>query len=160
MNRGCRANKTGFVLEKTVEGTLRGHGYLEICPQLPKKRKREWLLISTDNSKRYAKQVYIGSSIYETEINVDFYIVNSGLFPRGLIVECKWQEDKGSVDEKYPYLNLNIKNCYRVPTIVIVGGDGMRQGSIDWFKKQIPDNQNLLAVHKLEGFITWANKYL
>ncbi len=139
---------------------MRGHGYLEICPQLPKKRKRDWLLISTENPKRYAKQVYIGSSIYETEINVDFYIVGSGLFPLGLIVECKWQEDKGSVDEKYPYLYLNIKNCYRVPTIVIVGGDGMRQGSIDWFKKQIPDNQNLLGVHKLEGFITWANKHL
>ena len=95
MNRGFRANKTGFVLETTVEGTLRGHGYLEICPQLPKKRKREWLLSSTENPKRYAKQVYIGSSIYETEINVDFYIVGSGLCPRGLIVECKWQEDKG-----------------------------------------------------------------
>ncbi len=24
MNRGCTANKTGFVLEATVEGTLRG----------------------------------------------------------------------------------------------------------------------------------------
>jgi len=139
---------------------LRGHGYLEICPQLPKKRKRDWLLLSTANPKRYAKQVYIGSSIYETEINVDFYIVDAASFPLGLIVECKWQEDKGSVDEKYPYLNLNIKSCYRVPTIVIVGGDGMRQGSIDWFKKQIPDNQNLLGVHKLEAFITWANKHL
>ena len=32
MNRGSRANKTGFVLETTVEGTLKGHGYLEICP--------------------------------------------------------------------------------------------------------------------------------
>ena len=61
MNRGFRANKTGFVLETTVEGTLRGHGYLEICPQLPKKRKRDWLLISTENPKRYAKQVYIAS---------------------------------------------------------------------------------------------------
>ena len=47
-----------------------------------------------------------------------------------------------------------------MPTIVIVGGDRMRQGSIDWFKKQIPDNKNLLGVHKLEGFITWANKHL
>ena len=127
---------------------------------MPKKRKRDWLLISTTNPKRYAKQVYIGSSIYETEINVDFYIVSSASFPLGLIVECKWQEDKGSVDEKYPYLNLNIQNCYRVPTIVIVGGDGMRQGSIDWFKKQIPENPNLLGVHKLEAFITWANKHL
>lgn len=160
MNRGCRANQTGFVLETTVAGTLQGHGYLEICPQLPKKRKRDWLLVSTAIPKRYAKQVYIGSSIYGTEINVDFYIVDSGVFSQGLIVECKWQEDKGSVDEKYPYLNLNIKNCYRVPTIVIVGGDGMRQGSIDWFKKQISDNPNLLGVYKLEAFITWANKHL
>jgi hypothetical protein len=160
MNRGGRANQTGFVLETTVAGTLQGHGYLEICPHLPKKRKRDWLLLSTEIPKRYAKQVYIGSSIYETEINVDFYIVGSGSISQGLIVECKWQEDKGSVDEKYPYLNLNIKNCYQVPTIVIVGGEGMRQGSIDWFKKQIGDNQNLLGVYKLEGFITWANKYL
>jgi hypothetical protein len=33
MNRGFRAYKTGFVLETTVEGTLKAHGYLEICPQ-------------------------------------------------------------------------------------------------------------------------------
>ncbi len=29
MNRGCRANQTGFVLETTVAGTLQAHGYID-----------------------------------------------------------------------------------------------------------------------------------
>lgn len=160
MSQGGRANKSGTVLEMTVEGTLKAHGYLEICEHLPKKRKREWLFSSTDIPKRYAKQVFIGSSIYKTEVYVDFYILGSPSIPKGLIIECKWQESGGSVDEKFPYLNLNIRDCYPASAIVVIGGEGMRQGAIDWLRKQIESNSNLLAVHKLESFIAWGNKNL
>jgi hypothetical protein len=35
--------------------------------------------------------------------------VNQTKFSDGLIIECKWQESAGSVDEKYPFVVLNIK---------------------------------------------------
>ncbi|XWK87722.1 MAG: hypothetical protein U7127_26595 [Phormidium sp.] len=37
MTQGGKANLSGNVLESTVEGTLQGHGYIQIGENLPKK---------------------------------------------------------------------------------------------------------------------------
>jgi hypothetical protein len=160
MSQGGRAVVSGNVLEKTVETILQVHGYIEICGDLPKKRRRDWLIYLNEPSKRYARQVYIGSGIYGTAIYVDFYIVDSVAIPNGLIVECKWQQAGGSVDEKLPYLNLNIQNCYPSPTVVLIDGEGMKKGAIDWLSRQVNSNPNLLAVHNLTHFMIWANNHL
>jgi hypothetical protein len=160
MNQGGRAVISGNVLERTVETILQVHGYIEICRDLPKKRRRDWLVYSTDSPKRYAKQVYIGSGIYGTDIYVDFYIFNALTIPAGLIVECKWQQSGGSVDEKLPYLNLNIQTCYPSPAVVLIDGEGMKKGAINWLNRQVSSNENLLAVYNLAHFMIWANKHL
>jgi len=41
-----------------------------------------------------------------------------------------------------------------------MGGEGMRQKALDWFKKQVDHNQNLLAVYSLDRFIAWSNNHL
>jgi hypothetical protein len=158
--QGARANKSGEILENHVETTLRAHGYFHVCSSGTKKRHKDFILNSIFLPKRYAKQVYIGTGIYQTDIYVDFYIVGLPLMASGLIIECKWQESSGSVDEKFPYLNLNIQHSYPAPTIVVIGGEGMREGAIDWLKQRVTDNQNLLAVYSLDRFIAWANKHL
>ncbi|WP_276748070.1 PD-(D/E)XK nuclease superfamily protein [Chlorogloeopsis fritschii] len=158
--QGARANKSGEILENHVETTLRAHGYFQVCSHVPKKQRREFILTSTLLPKRYAKQVYIGTGIYQTDIYVDFYVVGLSTMPSGLIIECKWQESEGSVDEKFPYLNLNIQYSYPAPTIIVIGGEGMREGAIDWLKERETDNHNLLAVHSLDRFIAWANQHL
>jgi hypothetical protein len=61
MNQGGRAVVSGNVLEKTVETILQVHGYIDICRDLPKKRRRDWLFYSNELPKRYAKQVYSNS---------------------------------------------------------------------------------------------------
>ncbi|HEY9669398.1 MAG TPA: PD-(D/E)XK nuclease superfamily protein [Coleofasciculaceae cyanobacterium] len=160
MNQGGRAVISGNVLEKTVEVILQSHGYVEICRDLPKKRRRDWLVYSSHPPKRYAKQVYIGLGIYGTDIYVDFYIFNDVAFPTGLIIECKWQQSGGSVDEKLPYLNLNIQNCYPSPAMVLIEGEGMKKGAIDWLTRQVISNGNLLAVYNLSHFMIWANNHL
>lgn len=98
-------------------------------------------------------QVYIGSGIYGTDIYVDFYIVGATAISSGLIIECKWQQTGGSVDEKLPYVNLNIQNCYLAPAVVLIDGGGMKPGAITWLTRQVAFNQNLLAVHTLTNFI-------
>src|ERR671932_22185 len=160
MTQGGRAVISGNVLERTVEIILQAHGYSEICRDLPKKRRRDWLVYSAEPSKRYAKQVYIGAGIYGTDIYVDFYIFDTVAMPAGLIVECKWQQAGGSVDEKLPYLNLNIQNCYPSPSVVLIDGEGMKKGAINWLTRQVDFNPNLLAVYNLSHFIIWANKHL
>ena len=97
MNQGARANRAGHVLETTVEGTLRGHGYFPVSSPV-RKQYRENILNSTLLPKRYARNVYIGEGIYQTDLYVDFYIIGSTAIPSGLIIECKWQESSGSVD--------------------------------------------------------------
>ncbi|MEC4885962.1 MAG: PD-(D/E)XK nuclease superfamily protein [Scytonema sp. PMC 1070.18] len=158
--QGARANKSGGILESQVETILRAYNYFQVSSQLSKKVKREFLLNSIFLPKRYAKQVYIGTGIYQTDIYVDFYIVGLPALSSGLIIECKWQESGGSVDEKFPYLNLNIQYSYPAPTIIVLGGEGMREGAIDWLKERVTDNHNLLAVYSLDRFIAWANKNL
>lgn len=159
MTQGGKANKSGNVLEKTVEGTLAGHGYAPIGENLVKKQRLGFLLNQTSLPKRYARQVYIGTGIYGTEIYVDFYIIGASI-PSGLIIECKWQQTGGSVDEKLPYVNLNIQSCYPAPAVVLIDGGGMKPGAITWLKAQIPHNQNLLQVHDLTSFIKWTNNNL
>ncbi|BAZ25144.1 hypothetical protein NIES4073_60480 [Kalymmatonema gypsitolerans NIES-4073] len=158
--QGGRANQSGNVLERTVEGTLLGHGYELIGGNVLKKQRLGYLINSTSLTKRYARQVYIGPGIYGTDIYVDFYIIGSATIPSGLIIECKWQQTGGSVDEKLPYVNLNIQNCYPAATIVLIDGGGMKPKAITWLKSQVTQNQNLLAVHNLSTFIAWTNNNL
>ncbi|WP_017319212.1 PD-(D/E)XK nuclease superfamily protein [Mastigocladopsis repens] len=160
MTPGGRANQSGNVLERTVEGTLSGHGYNLVSDNLPKKQRLGYLINCTSLSKRYARQVYIGPGIYGTDIYVDFYIIGSAAIPSGLIIECKWQQSGGSVDEKLPYVNLNIQNCYPAPAIVLIDGGGMKPKAITWLRTQVAHNQNLLAVHNLSTFIAWTNNHL
>lgn len=160
MTPGRRAVTSGNVLEKTVEAALQVHGYIHIGENLPKKSLRDWLLHSSEPTKRYARQVYIGKGIYKTDIYVDFYILGCADFPAGLIVECKWQQSKGSVDEKLPYVNLNIQQCYPVQTVVLIDGNGMKPGAIAWLNQQIGTNPHLAAVHTLSSFIVWGNNKL
>ena len=160
MSQGGRAAKSGSVLESTVEGTLRACGYVQISQLIPQKRRRDWLLHSNAPPKRYARQVYIGTGIYHTDIYVDFYLVGAERLPNGLIIECKWQQSSGSVDEKLPYLNLNIQHCYPAPAVVLIDGRGMKAGAIDWLTEQVALNSNLLAVHNLTSFMIWANANL
>ena len=157
MTQGARAVSSGNVLEKTIEGTLLGHGYSLVGCDIPKKQRLGFLLSCNNLQKRYARQVYIGQGIYDTDIYVDFYIVGSSLISSGLIIECKWQQTGGSVDEKLPYLNLNIQYCYPVPAIVLIDGGGMKPKAVTWLSAQTALNQNLLAVHDISSFVKWSN---
>ncbi|MGD1875125.1 MAG: PD-(D/E)XK nuclease superfamily protein [Mastigocoleus sp.] len=160
MTQGARANKSGGILERHVETTLRTHDYFQLGCRVPRKQQREFMLNSILLPKHYAKQVYIGSGIYQTDIYVDFFVVGLPGMSSGMIIECKWQESEGSVDEKFPYLNLNIQNSYPAPTIIVIGGEGMRDGSVRWLKERVRDNHNLIGVYSLDRFIAWTGKNL
>ena len=155
MTQGARANKSGNILEGNIEAVLNGHNYFQVGSHVTK----EFLLTAALLPKRYAKQVSIGTGIYQTALKVDFYVVGLPVSPSGLIIECKWQESGGSVDEKFPYLNMNIQQSYPAPTIVVIGGEGMREGAINWLRQQVTYNRNLLGVYNLDRFIAWANKH-
>lgn len=105
------------------------------------------------------KQRHIGLSIYGMPIKADLFVSGIVIFPNGLIIESKWQEIGGSVDEKFPYLVENIKRKYPCPAIVVVGGGGAKFGAIDWLRRQV-DGYKLFAVFSFEELLTWTIRNL
>jgi hypothetical protein len=128
-----KANRAGQVAEEILASLLRSIGII------------------------YDRQVTIGRTIYDTDLRVDFVLLNLDAFPKGLVVESKWQDVGGSVDEKFPYLVENIQQRSPLPTIVVVHGGGCREGAVRWLRNHC-DGQRLIAVYGLEEFISWAHR--
>lgn len=53
---------------------------------------------------------------------IDFFAHKASDFPNGFYVECRWQESKGTADEKTHALEHKIRNHYDRPTIVVCDG--------------------------------------
>jgi hypothetical protein len=133
--QGARANMTGQRAEDTIFCILKEWGYT-VYRQYP---------------------ACIG--IHGGQVYVDFFVTSAPGFPDGLIIESKWQERSGSVDEKLTFLERNIKARFPCPAIVICGGGGAREGMVEWMKNQV-DGIKLIGVFSFEEFLTWANKNL
>lgn len=134
MTGGSNAKKSGMVAERIIACILSERGY-KIIRQYP-----------------------VGASIYGHDLKCDFFISNVSGFPNGLIIESKWQDSGGSVDEKFPYLVHNIKECFTCPAIVVLGGGKYKKGSVDWLLRQI--DEKLIAVYSIEEFVSYVNRSL
>src|SRR4051794_24644691 len=164
--RHLRAESTGSVAESTVRGVLTGRGYVELSTQaaLADEPAAEQTAMFRDFAWRprparlFVAQYPIGSSIYGLPLNADFWVRGAAHFPEGLAIEVKWQQSTGSVDEKFPYLVHNIKECYPCPALVIADGGGQRSGALHWMRDQV--GANLMGVFSLAEFMAWANRNL
>lgn len=144
---GAFANKTGNRLERFVQDTLNSYGYAEFWDhkdQIFENRKAV-------GGKQYAKQVPCGMSIYETKRKCDFLVLNKEKFPEGLIIECKWQQSNGSVDEKYPFTVFNVFKI-GVPTVILIDGDGYKPAALKWLKGQAGTERALIGVYTMSEF--------
>lgn len=150
-SQGGRANLTGNRLERFVEHTLIDLGYQPLI----KRNERTLDFLTKQERPVYARQVVIGQSIYETRLRCDFVVRHPEKHKEPLIIEAKWQEASGSIDEKYPFLVLNIKQRYPHPTVVLLDGGGYKSGAEQWLRAQVRDN--LMAVFSMSEFQRWVN---
>jgi len=146
--QGGKANLTGNVLEKFIQQRLLDEGYIMI----PKNMFDTYI---GGDKNVFTRQYNIGTGIYGSNLRCDLYIYNPLLYPDCLAVECKWQQSNGSVDEKFPYLVLNIKNHYHTDTIILLDGGGYKKGAERWLRAQVGDN--LLKVMNMSEFTAWVN---
>lgn len=146
---GTQANYTGNALEQYVEHRLVTAGYLYVKPQ-------HFEPAIYVEQPLFTRRFHAGTSIYDTPIFADFAVYHPQKWPQCLIIEAKWQQSGGSVDEKYPYLLLNIRNCYCYPTILLLDGGGYKKGAEKWIRDQA-GGTNLLHVFSMAEFQTWAN---
>ena len=105
----------------------------------------------------YSRRYYTGLNTYGTAQYCDFIIYHPQKWPNNLIIESKWQQVGGSVDEKFPYLILNIQKTYKCPTIVLIDGGGYRKGAEKWLRNQV-GNGNLISVLSMVEFQKWVNQ--
>jgi hypothetical protein len=152
-NGGQQANHSGNALEVFVENALKSHGYTEFINH----KDQVFAMRNTIGGKQYSKQPYCGQSIYDTKRNCDFLIMNLEKFPEGLIVECKWQQSSGSVDEKYPFTVHNIMKI-GVPTVILIDGGGYKKQALTWLKEQAGKERALVGVYTMSEFQAVVNK--
>ncbi len=145
---GAKANRTGDNLEQFIVGQLERHTYV-----LQRRDKRQ--LNSLPDGPSYWSQFPIGPGIYDTPVKVDFLVYHPVKHPCLLIIEAKWQESSGSVDEKYPYLIQNIQKRYPYKTLLLLDGGGYKKGAEKWVRNQV--GGNLIGVWSMAEFQTRVN---
>ena len=142
------ANLNGDSLEDFVQYALNRYQYQQVDNALFDG------YVVNEHAGVYSRQLKLGLGIYDTKIFCDFAI-SRGPGGGAIIIECKWQQGAGSVDEKLPFLVENIKKHYPYPTYVIIDGSGFRPGAIKWLRKQI--GGKLAGVMSMAEFQAWSN---
>lgn len=157
-SKGRQATSTGSTLEKSVMAALQNKGF-EVAYYRDWDKKKEKF-----GSELLLKNVPF-ITVYDHSGNTEF-LLKSAKHQLNIRIECKWQQEPGSVDEKLPYVYLNcIERMPEDHIIVIIDGGGFRPWAVDWLKnatKQMPyttdKNKNKrIEVMDLKEFLRWAN---
>lgn len=145
-----RPEKTGRSFEKNIEAQLLNLGYKKV-------KATEFLKYSKLTDEKYfASQFNLGKNIYDTSQIVDFIISRINNDP--LVIQAKWQQSTGSVDEKFPYLITNLKEKSQFDSLIVIDGGGYREGAVVWMKEQV--DEKLIGVFSYTEFMIWSNNEL
>jgi site-specific DNA-adenine methylase len=148
MKQGTRANRTGNALERVIENALRDHGYTYVD-------KKKFEQARYLEQPIFTRQFLLCKSIYGTQLKCDFIVFHPVKHPDCLVIEAKWQQANGSVDEKFPYLVMNIREQYPYAAIVVLDGGGFKEGAKEWLRRQVDDK--LVHVFNMMEFQRWTN---
>ena len=144
-----RPERTGNNLENFIEERLIACKYEKISPpkMLP---PQNW------SKPVFARQYPFQKGLYGTRVKVDFLIYHPTKHPDFLIIESKWQQKAGSVDEKFPYLYLNLME-FPYPSILVLDGSGYRPGAEKWIRSRVKLSNKFNHVFSMGEFQAWGN---
>lgn len=104
----------------------------------------------------FARQVIVGRSIFRQALRADFLVRNLIEYPTGLVIELKWQDRKGSVDEKLPTLAWNIRDGhYGCPVVVVLAGAGCRPGPFAFLRRQVDGVRFVAVFASVDELMSW-----
>lgn len=151
---GSTANRNGKTLEKMMRTALESVGCQELTPE-EKDELRAYKNVSMfPYDKWFTTQIRMYDSIYQRPFVADFVVYSKSTLPDGVLVEAKWQGSAGSVDEKYVFTVMTLKQKDMMPTMLVIDGTGARPDAIAWIKRQ----QNpRFKMKTLAEFIAWAH---
>ena len=148
MARGARANRRGRMLENQIAELL-GEDY-------ERTSATRFFALRCLRQAIYAEQVVTGLNVYGKERRVDFILYHPRKWPDCLVIQCKWQASRGSVDEKYPFEVECIAHD-SFPAIIILDGGGYSDGAKTWLMGQ-RGQRNLIDVMDQGGFMRWQTQ--
>ncbi len=144
---------TGANLEAYVENLITPYGYTKIP-------HRDWSK-TEDRTKKYLVTNVPYTTIFGTQGRTEFSIINPS---RNIRVECKWQQVKGSVDEKFAYMYLNAVHQWPEKEIILlVDGGGYKPKALEWLQESVKikryheDSDKCIKVFQMAEFMTWVN---
>ncbi|KAA0232038.1 MAG: hypothetical protein KJ053_02245 [Dehalococcoidia bacterium] len=146
--QGSRANFTGNQLQEFIDRCLVSKGYQRVAWRQFDPGRHLGQAI-------FAREFPLCKSIYGTDIRSDFVLFHPDKHPDCLVIEAKWQEKAGSVDEKFPYLVANIRERYPHSTIIVLDGGGYKPRAGAWLRKQV--GGKLVKVMSMSEFQKWSN---
>lgn len=156
--QGGLAVEAGKTLERIIEDSLSNKGFTSIpyreYIKKPAKYGNELLLKNVPYN-----------SIYGHNSKSEF-VLKSERYALEIRIECKWQQSKGSVDEKFPYVYLNcIEQMPEKNIFIIVDGGGAKAGAIEWLRKACETNKyiqqdksNKVQLMSISDFVIWINQ--
>jgi hypothetical protein len=135
------ANVLGKALENAVEDMLRRNDFVQIDDRQRAAFTKSVLDFGDDDlpTRWYARNVKRFENLYKVRFFADFVIYDAVYFPHGLVIEVKAQEKAGSVDEKYVFTVLSLKELkkrYGVQSWLVFSGTGARACAVEWIRKQ------------------------
>jgi len=127
--QGWNANNNGRNWELDIKDRLRRHGY-EQWGEPPR------LLVSNPYFVHQYRSEF--RNPYNEPMKLDFYIYHPWKHVEGLILECKFQEESGSTDEKL-FFTVNALKATRKRAILMLMGDGFRSCAVQYCLAQQDD---------------------
>jgi len=150
--RGGRAQSSGAKFETKIETLIQDLGFTK------QTGPRTAFFSTPRDTKEYDMHVFCGPSAYggKGKQYCDLLVYGLPGFPQGFRIEGKAQFTKGSVDEKFPFLLLNIAAA-GVPSVVVTAGKGARTEALDWLTEQALEDNPLLAVLTYDDFLQYLH---
>lgn len=103
----------------------------------------------------YSKNVIVGKNIYDNARKSHLFVFHPEKWPKGLVIEVRWQGVNGTIDEKFPFIVMNIKRS-SYETVVVMGGPNLKPEVSNWVSNQI--GYRLIEVFNPMEFQTWINE--
>jgi len=157
---GTTANASGKTGEQLIVNQLMASGYVE-ASQEDHHLIRAALLAGVElallvKPGTYYRQLPAFRSIYGVPFKADFVI--APLEPaKPVLVEMKYQSSAGSVDEKLPFWLLSLEALSdKVQPVLVIFGDGCRQGAIEWCHEYLRAEKNTRVFSSPKTFAAYA----
>jgi hypothetical protein len=147
-HQGWQANRNGNTLQDDIAAKLRQGGFREVLEST----------LAAQNAPVFVRR-YRGNlqTLYHTPFAVDFYIRRPDSPPTGLLIHAGYQNVRGSVDHKFPYLVGTLKQS-GMPALLLLIGGGASPHALAWVRAQ--QDTGFTVFTTWEAFVDFAHRAL